>query len=186
MAASHPLGLRAAGRVADGVFINYGLQSDHVRQSEELVANGLRSANRSSDAVEIWQVCAMDCRRDGDQARRQIGAMLAFVAGYIVGGKDPSARGVPAEHRDAMLELMRQYSTRPGAQNIQLVKELGLFDYLCRRCAVCGTPDECLVQVMAAMAAGVARLIFSVSVAVDPAEAVRTFGEQVLPRIRSL
>ena len=186
MASSHPLGLQAAGRVADGVFINYGLQTEHVRQSEGLVANGIKSANRSGNEVEIWQIAAMDCTRDGDQARQKIGAMLAFVAGYIIGGKDPSVRGVPAGHRDGMLELLRQYSTRPGAQNIQLVKDLGLFDYLSRRCAVCGTPDECLEQVVAAKAAGVTRLMFSVSVAVDPAEAVRMFGEQVLPRIRAL
>ena len=185
LASSHPLGLQASGRVADGVFINYGLQIDHVKQSEGLVATGIKSASRSSE-VEIWQIAAMDCTRDGDQARQQIGAMLAFVAGYIMGGKDPSARGVPAEHRDGMLELVRRYSTRPGAQNIQLVKELGLFHYLSRRCAICGTPDECLEQVIAAKAAGITRLMFSVSVAVDPAEAVRMFGEQVLPRIREL
>jgi 5,10-methylenetetrahydromethanopterin reductase len=185
MASSHPMGLQAAGRVADGVFINYGLQSNHVSESQQLVANGIKSANRSSDEVEIWQIAAMDCTQDGDQARQQIGAILAFVTGYIIGGKDPSARGVPPEHREGILELLRRYSTRPGAQDIRLVKELGLFDYLSRRSAVCGTPDECLQQVMAAKAAGISRLMFSVSVAVDPAEAVRRFGEQVLPRIRA-
>lgn len=185
MASSHPIGLRAAGRVADGVFINYGLQADLVAASQQLVANGIKAANRSPDEVEIWQIAAMDCTAEGDQARQQIGAMLAFAAGYIIGGKDPSTRGVPPEHRDAMVELCRRYSTRPGAQNIQIVKELGLFDYLSRRCAVCGTPDECFEQVMAAKAAGVRRLMFSVSVAVDPAEAVRRFGEDVLPRIRA-
>lgn len=185
MASSHPMGLRASGRVADGVFINYGLQQDLVAESEKLVADGIKSTNRSPDEVEIWQIAAMDCTEDGDQARRQVGAVLAFVAGYIIGGKDPSTRGVPPEHRDGMLELIRRYSTRPGAQNIQLVRELGLFDYLCRRCAVCGSPDDCFGQVMAAKAAGVERLMFSVSVAVDPAEAVRRFGEDVLPRIRA-
>ena len=186
MASSHPRGLEAAGRVADGVFVNYGLQANHVAKSEGLIANGLKSANRSADDIEIWQIAAMDCTEDGDHARQQIGAILAFVAGYIIGGKDPLARGVPPEHREGMLELLRRYSTRPGAQNIQIVKELGLFDYLSRRCAICGTPDECFEQVMAAKAAGVTRLMFSVSVAVDPAEAVRRFGEHVLPRLKAL
>jgi 5,10-methylenetetrahydromethanopterin reductase len=185
LAASHPLGLQAAGRVADGVFINYGMQAEHVGASQQLVANGIASAGRSGNEVDVWQIAAMDCTDDGDKARQQIGAMLAFVSGYIIGGKDPSSRGVPPEYREAMLALMRGYSTRPGAQNIALVRELGLFGYLSQRFAVCGTPDECFAQAMAAKAAGVQRLMFTVSVATDPAEAVRRFGEDVLPRIRA-
>jgi 5,10-methylenetetrahydromethanopterin reductase len=185
MAASHPKGLEAAGRVADGVIINYGLQPDNVRESEAIVLRGMDVAGRQKDDVEIWQIAAMDCTDDGDEARQKIGAMMAFIAGYIIAGKDPVTRGVPPQFRDAMMELHRRYSTRPGAQNVELVKELGLFDYLSKRVAVCGSPDECLEQVMAAKAAGVKRLLFSVSVAVDPAEAVRRFGEKVLPRIRA-
>ncbi len=186
MASSHPLGLKAAGRTADGVFINYGIQPEHVAQSEQLVAEGLQAAGRPPGDAEIWQIAAMDCTPDGDDARRQIGAILAFVSGYIIGGKDPLTRGVPPDLREPMLELMRGYSTRPGAQNIQLVNDLGLTDYLSRRFAVCGTPDECFQQATAAKAAGVQRLMFTVSVAVDPAEAVRRFGEDVLPRLRKL
>jgi len=185
MASSHPRGLNAAGRVADGVFVNYGLQPEHVAASEALVAAGALEAGRSPEAAEIWQIAAMDCTEDGDLARQQIGAILAFVSGYIVAGKDPATRGVPPEHRAGVAELLRRYSTRPGPQDIALVRELGLFDYLSRRFSVCGTPDECFAQAMAARAAGVKRLMFSVSVAVDPAEAVRRFGEDVLPRIRA-
>jgi len=186
MAASHPKALEASGRVADGVFINYGLQADLVADSERLVTNGIQSANRSSDEVEIWQIAGLDCNEDGDRVRQHAGAALAFGAGYLIGDKDPLTRGVPPEHREGLLALVRSYSTRPGAQNIKLVKDLGLFDYLSRSGAVLGAPDECFAQAIAARAAGVRRLMFSVSVAVDPVEAVRLFGEQVLPRIRAL
>jgi len=54
-----------------------------------------------------------------------------------------------------------------------------------RRLAICGTPDECLAQVRAARAAGVRRLMVSVSLAVDPLATVRLFGEKVLPAVRS-
>jgi len=186
MAASHPKALEASGRVADGAFINYGLQADLVADSERLVANGIQSPNRPSDEFEIWQIAGMDCNEDGDRVRQHAGAALAFGAGYLIGDKDPLTRGVPPEHREGMLALVRSYSTRPGAQNIKLVKDLGLFDYLSRRGAVLGTPDECFEQASAARAAGVRQLMFSVSVAVDPVEAVRLFGEQVLPRLRAL
>jgi alkanesulfonate monooxygenase SsuD/methylene tetrahydromethanopterin reductase-like flavin-dependent oxidoreductase (luciferase family) len=92
---------------------------------------------------------------------------------------------VPVEHRAALHELRRRYSTRPGDADAALVNELGLFDYLSRRLAVCGTPEECLAQVRAAQAAGVRRLMFSVSLAVDPLATVQLFGEKVLPAVRS-
>lgn len=187
MAASHPKALEASGRVADGVFINYGLQADLVRDSERLVTNGIQSANRPSDEVEIWQIAGMDCDEDRERARQQGSARMAFGAGYVIGGKDPLTRGVPPEHRDGLLALVRSYSTRPvGAQNTQLVRDPGLSDYLSRRFSIGGTPDECFERAIAARAAGVRRLMLSVSVAVDPVEAVRRFGEQVLPRIRAI
>jgi 5,10-methylenetetrahydromethanopterin reductase len=184
LAASHPRSLKAAGAHADGVFINYGLAVDNVAESEGTVAGAARGAGRNPDEVEIWQIACLDCSADGDASRRKIGAILAFVAAYVMGGGDLARRGVPAEHRAALQELRRRYSTRPSEADAALVTELGLFDYLSRRLAICGTPDECLTQVRAARAAGVRRLMFSVSLAVDPLETVRLFGEKVLPAVR--
>jgi len=158
LAASHPASLRAAGATADGVFINYGLGADNVNESVGAVAQAARVAGRNPADVEVWQIAGMDCNEDGDAARRKIGAILAFVAAYVVGAGDADAA---------------------------LVAELGLFDYLSRRLAVCGTPEKCLAQVQAAQAAGVRRLMFSVSLAIDPVRAVRLFGEKVLPALRS-
>jgi 5,10-methylenetetrahydromethanopterin reductase len=184
VAASHPRSLDAAGARADGVFINYGLAADDVAESEGAVARAVRAAGRNPDEVEIWQIACLDCSADGHASRRKIGAILAFVSAYVMGGGDLARRGVPAEHRAALLELRRRYSTRPGDADAALVTELGLFDYLGRRLAICGTPEECLAQVRAAQAAGVRRLMFSVSLAVDPVATVRLFGEKVLPAVR--
>ena len=184
LAASHPRSLEAAGARADGVFINYGLAADNVAESEAKVARAVRVAGRDPNEVEIWQIACLDCGLDGDASRRKIGAILAFVSAYVMGGGDLARRGVPAEHRAALQELRRRYSTRPGDADAALVAELGLFDYLSRRLAVCGTPDECLAQVRAAQAAGVRRLMFSVSLAVDPVRTVRLFGKKVLPAVR--
>ena len=185
LAASHPRSLRAAGTTADGVFINYGLGAENIAESEGIVKSAAAAAGRASDEVEIWQIAGLDCSEDGDLARRKIGAILAFVSAYIMGGGDPARRGVPAEHQAAMRELRRRFSTRPGDADAALVNELGLFDYLSRRLAVCGTPEECLAQVRRAQAAGARRLMFTVSVASDPLRTVRLFGEKVLPHIRA-
>jgi len=185
LAASHPRSLKAAGAHADGVFINYGLAADNVAESEGAVVGAARAAGRKPDEIEIWQIACLDCGADGDASRRKIGAILAFVSAYVMGGGDLARRGVPAEHRAALLELRRRYSTRPGDADAALVTELGLFEYLSRRLAICGTPDECLAQMRAAQAAGVRRLMFSVSLAVDPLATVRLFGEKVLPAVRA-
>ncbi|MGH7389598.1 MAG: LLM class flavin-dependent oxidoreductase [Candidatus Rokuibacteriota bacterium] len=186
LAASHPRSLRAAGATADGVFINYGLAADNVTESEGTVARAAREAGRTPGEVETWQIACLDCSEDGEASRRKIGAILAFVSAYVMGGGDLARRGVPPPYREPLLELRRRYSTRPGEADAALVARLGLFDYLSRRLAVCGTPEECLAQVRAARAAGVQRLMLTVSLAADPVGTVRLFGERVLPAVRRL
>ena len=44
LAASHPRSLKAAGAHADGVFINYGLGPEDVKESEGIVAHAARTA----------------------------------------------------------------------------------------------------------------------------------------------
>ena len=109
--------------------------------------------------------------------------MLACLAGYVIGDKHLETRGVPEPLREPLLELRRRYSTRPGEADIKLVQELGLFDYLSRRLAICGNPQDCLSQALAAKAAGAKRLMLTVSLASDPVRTVDLFGEHVLPKL---
>ena len=183
LAASHPRPLQAAGRTADGVFVNFGLGTDNMRASQAQIAEGAIAAGRSLEDIEVWQIAALDCNEDRNVARGKVGAMLAFVAGYVIGDKNLETRGVPHHVREPLLELRRRYSTRPGEADIRLVQELGLFDYLSQRLAICGDPDDCRAQARAAKAAGAARLMFTVSLASDPVRTVELFGEHVLPKL---
>jgi len=185
MAASGPHTLRAAGRAADGVFVNFGLLAENLRASEARVQEGAAAAGRDPNVVEIWQIAGLDCTEDGAVARRKIGAILAFMAGgYILSG-DLAQRGVPVELHDAVAELRRRYSTRPGDADARLVEELRLFPYLSQRFAICGTPEECATQLARAEAAGLRRVMFSVGVAADSLRAVELFGATVLPRFKA-
>lgn len=74
------------------------------------------------------------------------------------------------------------YTTRRRDMDPALTRRLGLFDYLRARLAIAGTPEDCVAQVRAAEAAGVTRLMFTVSLAADPERAVELFGKAVLPR----
>jgi 5,10-methylenetetrahydromethanopterin reductase len=183
LAASHPRPLRAAGAAADGVFANYGLAAENIRDSQSHIIEGLKAAGRDPDDIEVWQIAALDCSEDRDVARSKVGAMLAFLAGYIIGDKHLETRGVPQALHEPLLELRRRYSTRPGEADIKLVEELGLFDYLSQRLSICGNPQDCLVQALAAKAAGAKRLMLTVSLASDPVRTVELFGEHVLPKL---
>jgi 5,10-methylenetetrahydromethanopterin reductase len=183
LAASHPQPLQAAGRTADGVFANFGLTADNIAASTQQIYTGAKAAGRPPDELEIWQIGALDCNEDRDAARGKVGAMLAFLAGYVIGDKNLESRGVPEPLRAPLLELRQRYSTRPGEADIKLVEELGLFDYLSRRLSICGNPQDCLTQALAAKAAGAKRLMLTVSLASDPVRTVELFGEHVLPKL---
>jgi len=157
--------------------------ADNLRRVRSQIDEAAIRAGRSPDEIEIWQIGALDCNQDRDAARAKVGAMLAFLAGYVIGDKHLDTRGVPEALREPLLELRRRYSTRPGEADIKLVQELGLFDYLSRRLAICGNPQDCLAQALAAKAAGAKRLMLTVSLASDPVRTVELFGEHVLPKV---
>ena len=183
-AASGPQALRTAGAVADGAFVNYGLQAEHIRHAGALIADGAREAGREPADVDCWWIAALDVDTRRDVALEKLGNILGFVAAYIL-GPAPDARGVPAELVPAVRELRKTYTTRRSAMDPELTKRLGLFDYLRRRLAIAGTPDECIAQVKAALAAGAHRLMFTVSLAADPVRTVELFGREVLPAVRA-
>jgi len=184
LAASGPKSLAVAGGHGDGAFVNFGIAAENMVATEAAVTAGAQAAGRDPGAVEIWQIAALDCHRDGAVSRQRVGAILAFMAaGYILQG-DLAARGVSAEFHPAIGELRRRYSTRPDAADAALVDELGLFDYLARRFAVFGTPEACRAQMLAAQAAGLRRVMLTVSLAADPVATVELFGSEVLPVLR--
>jgi alkanesulfonate monooxygenase SsuD/methylene tetrahydromethanopterin reductase-like flavin-dependent oxidoreductase (luciferase family) len=172
-----------AGRTAEGVFVNYGLGADNIRESHVSILAGGKGGGPAADDLEIWQVAALDCNDDRDLARNRVGAMLAFLAGYVIGNKHLERRGVPEVLRAQLLQLHARYNTRPGDADIKLIQELGLFDYLSRRLAICGNPQDCLAQALAAKSAGAERLMLTVSLASDPVRTVELFGEHVLPQL---
>lgn len=181
-AGSGPGALRVAGAVADGAFVNYGLQAELIAQAEDLIRSGAKEAGRDASEVEVWHIACLDCAETREVALEKLGSILAFVGAYIL-GRDPEQRGVPSEFVPAIHELRATYSTRRGEMDPGLVTRLGLFDYLRRRLAIAGSPDDCIEQVRAAQRAGVRQLMFTVSLAADPVRTVELFGRHVLPHV---
>ena len=180
-AASGPGALRAAGAAADGALVNYGLGAAETARARALLAEGAAQAGRSAEGFDTWFIACLDVSERRETALSQLGNILGFVAAYIL-GPAPAERGVPAELVPAIVELRRQYTTRRREMDPDLVRRLGLFDYLKQRLAVAGTPQDCAEQTQAALAAGATSLMFTVSLAADPIRTVELFGRHVLQR----
>lgn len=183
-AASGPDALRTAGAVADGVFVNYGLQSEHVAHATTALGQGARQTGRAATDIDRWWIACLDCAATREAAQARLGNILGFVAAYIL-GPAPAARGVPPDLVPAVHELRATYTTRRADMDAALVRRLGLFDYLRGRLAIAGTPDDCVEQARAALAAGATQLMFTVSLASDPVQTVELFGAKVLPALRA-
>jgi 5,10-methylenetetrahydromethanopterin reductase len=182
-AASGPGALKAAGAVADGVFVNYGLGAEHVERARALIAEGARAAGRSPDDVDVWWIACLDVDEDREVALAKLGNILGFVAAYVV-GPAPEQRDVPAALVPAVRELRQTYTTRRSEMDPALTRRLGLFDYLRGRLAIAGTPEDCVQQTRAALAAGARSLMFTVSLASDPVRTVELFGRRVIPALK--
>jgi alkanesulfonate monooxygenase SsuD/methylene tetrahydromethanopterin reductase-like flavin-dependent oxidoreductase (luciferase family) len=181
-AASGEHALRTVGAVADGAFVNYGLQSEHVSRARSLIAEGAKETGKS-DGADVWWIACLDVSERREDALEKLGNILGFVGAYVI-GRTPGARGVPAHLIPAVSELRKAYTTRRSEMDPGLVRRLGLFDYLRHRLAIAGTPDDCVEQVRAAMAAGATSMMFTVSLAADPVRTVELFGTHVLPAVR--
>ena len=140
-------------------------------------------SGRAVSDVDTWWIACLDCAATREAAHDKLGNILGFVAAYILGAA-PAARGVPPELVPAVHELRATYTTRRADMDAGLIRRLGLFDYLRRRLAVAGTPDDCLEQARTALEAGATQLMFTVSLAADPVRTVELFGAEVLPALR--
>src|SRR5205823_2242175 len=169
LATRHPA--ITAGAAASVDAVSGGRVLLGVGRGHSCVAN-LGAAAADGDA---WWIACLDCAPSRDAAHATLGNILGFVAAYILGGA-PAERGVPPDLVPAVHELRASYTTRRAEMDAGLVKRLGLFDYLRARLAIAGTPDDCVAQARAALAAGATRLMFTVSLAADPVRTVELVG----------
>jgi len=152
IAADGPNALRLAGRIADGIVVGFGFQETNVPLAMQYIAEGAAEAGRSVDDIEIFwmaRVAVGDTRDEAlDLARPSLAAASAHAFRFSLDGKD-----VPEDLVEPILELERRYdhtvhnSPGMGNPNGQLVKELGLTDYLEERMGIMGTEEQCIERI---------------------------------------
>ena len=165
LAASGPRMLRLAGEIGDGVIINTGLTPDIVRDSIAEIRAGAESAGRRLEEVDCWWLPVANVRGDRGAAIDEV-AMTLASAGSHLSRFTTEGKHIPRELHAAVVALGDRYRpeehSKPDSSNRDLVRELGLLDYLAKRFAIAGTVDECVAKIGAAAEAGARQFWMSI------------------------
>ena len=165
LAASGPRMLRLAGEIGDGVIINTGLTPDIVRDSIAEIRAGAESAGRRLEEVDCWWLPVANVRGDRGAAIDEV-AMTLASAGSHLSRFTTEGKHIPRELHAAVVALGDRYRpeehSKPDSSNRDLVRELGLLDYLAERFAIAGTVDECVAKIGAAAEAGARQFWMSI------------------------
>ena len=186
IAASGPKTLQLAGEIADGVVINTGLLPDIIKDSIEQVKIGCARAGRSIEDVDMWWLPLTNVADDRARAIDEI-AMTLASAGSHLSRFTTRGKHIPDNLLDKIKRLGERYRSdqhdKPDSSNRELIKELGLLDYLADRFSIAGTPNDCIRTLEQAVNAGARQ--FWMSIHFDhKAQFMREWARTVMPAFR--
>jgi len=186
IAASGPKTLQLAGEIADGVIINTGLRPENIKDAIEQVKIGCSRAARDIGEIDMWWLPLANVRDDKAQAVDEI-AMTLASAGSHLSKFTTSGKQIPDQLLDKVKELGRRYKfdqhDKPDSTNRDLIKELGLLDYLADRFSVAGPPKACIAKLEAAIEAGARQFWISIHFD-DKQRFIREWAAKVIPAFR--
>lgn len=186
LAASGPMALRIAGRVADGAIVHMGHFPDVLIDAYSHVGHGAGEAGRDVTKLDLWLYGAANCSSDGEAARESVKGAIAGMATSVF---SPNTKGkrVPPELEGPIAELRAGYAIdrhmQPGiATNEQLIERLGLSNYLLERFAFAGTPQQVAEKKRSLEALGIDRFLLNISMSQNPSETVRALADALEPQ----
>jgi 5,10-methylenetetrahydromethanopterin reductase len=186
LAASGPKTLQLAGEIADGVVINTGLLADIIKDSIEQVRIGCARAGRSIEDVDLWWLPLTNVADDKAKAIDEI-AMTLASAGSHLSRFTTSGKHIPDHLLDNVKRLGERYNSeqhdKPDSANRELIKDLGLLDYLADRFSIAGTPDDCITKLESAIDAGARQFWMSIHFN-DKVRFMRKWARRVMPAFR--
>lgn len=190
MAPGGPKGLRLAGRVADGVFLETGFMpeviADTLRQLEEAAVE----AGRSLADIDIWWHARTCMGATRDDAIEKIRSGLLGIGNRLARFQQ-EGKFIPDEIWPRLQELKRRYdfmghhesSHRGGRQrNADMLDELDLRDYLADRFGLLGNPDDILARIGQLKRMGV-RNIAITALMPDKLDFLKSMQCDVMPRL---
>ena len=181
MAVSGPKAMRMAGRLADIVWVCFGIQEDEICIAKEYLAEGAKEAGRSIDDIDIWWMVQFNIAETREAALAPLLPNLA-TSGHIIFRYGLDGKAVPPEHQQGANDLARLYQPIKHFGNSDLPGELGLKDYLADRLAIVGTTDECIQRIKTLESQGVDQLFFYTALP-DKQRLFNQLAEEVLPAV---
>lgn len=151
IAAHGPKTLELAGRCADGVVVATGVGEGVVEDAYAAIARGASQAGRRLEELDIWWGLSAHVAESKEKALQEIRMLLASKATNLASYPNQN-KHVPEQYREALDRIHRNYNPwehqKPGADkiNARLVSESGLEEYLARRFAIAGTPEDCMMS----------------------------------------
>ena len=148
MSAEGPKTLALAGEICDGVFMGSGVDPDVIQWTRARVSEGLRTAGRSVNEIDLIDCCMVSI--DPDPQATHVGARMR-VANRAHHNFLFNVDSVPVAERDGVRKLMREFDLekRRDPKYAALVT-----DYLFNRFCIAGTPTGVAQQFRALKAQG--------------------------------
>jgi 5,10-methylenetetrahydromethanopterin reductase len=184
VAASGPKTLELAGEIADGVIIQTGLLPEVIEDSLACIRHGAERAGRDYAKIDKtwfpWVSVGRNKTEAIDRIKHSLASGAKHLARFTTEGKH-----IPGQFVDKVREAKKRYRFDqhqiPGSDNVKMIEELGLVDYLADRFAIAGTVDDCIRKIETAAEAGATHFWMSVHFA-DKERFMREWGETVMAR----
>ncbi|HVC83300.1 MAG TPA: TIGR03842 family LLM class F420-dependent oxidoreductase [Chloroflexota bacterium] len=179
VAAYGPKALRLAGRVGDGVILQFA-DPDLIRWCLGFVREGCEEAGREWSSFHVMSAAPTFVTADLEQARAQVRWFPAMVSNHVV---DLVSKYPPEDLPPALTRYVRnrpgydyQEHGRVGAHHAEFVTD----DVVDRFCVI-GTEEQCVEKLHALAAAGVNE--FNIYLMTDDKErTLTTYGERIIPQ----
>ena len=179
MACSGPRSLQLGGRLADGVLFQVGSDPAFVRYALDNIRFGAEQAGRKLEDLKLYMRVACAVSLEREPARESVKGYAAVAAGTTF-------KTVPREYFDEALwdELAcfkSQYDYAEHGSNQAKHKAL-LTDRIIDAIAIAGTPEEAVPRFQEIIDMGIDGFVMPAGM-VDPYPYMRTFAEEVIPRV---
>ena len=186
--AEGPKTLQLAGELADGVIVGSGLSPAVVQDAYARIEDGAKAAGGN---LTTW-ISGFLPKPMWPRPLRPRWMRSAWPWPQVpthAFRRTLEGKRIPTELWEPIEKLKAAYRPHEhellGAERFhaKIVDELGLKGYLAERFAIGGTPQDCLDQIERAAEAGVKK-IFLGPLTGDPAQVLRTFAQQIMPRFQ--
>lgn len=185
--AEGPRTLNAAGRLADGVILGGGVDSDSLTRALAAVEAGAVEAGRQRSDLEVWSFVKLGLGPTRAEAIQPLRVSLAAGANHAfrngVEGKNVPPHLVPQLEALRAAYAFHDHDQHDGA-NVALVEEFGLTEWLADRFAVAGTAEDCIRGLQRIAATGVNGVLIT-ALLDDPDSFIEEFGRSVLAPFRA-